>query len=447
MIHVIPFLTETVFDDLPQDVINQAEVCLVDLIAVAASATQLPNNAVFNRFAQRRHPVAAHDLACRLFFKGGQTSATGAAFANASTIDSLDGHDGHPLVQGHVGCSVLPALMAVIESLPPESRPDGQEFLALLTIGYELGTRFGMAQHATQPTYHSSGSWNGITCAGLASRLMGLSVEQTVHALGSAEYFGPIAQMIPEVERPTYRRDSSGWGALVGVECAMLAEADYIGGPPLLVENVTDGLWGDLGQRWRIHEQYFKPYPVCRWAQGPIEAAFQVRQHTGFDVSRIVAIENQIFETGAHLSHGVPTTTEGAQYGLSWPIACALVKGQVEPEDVMPQALDDPLICRLARLVTSIADDDFTQKFPCERWARLVITMDDGQVITSHAHKPTGDPDCPIGAQGMEDKYSRYTVPVMGQTRSEALRQEIARLKQPSRTLNDLLGLVFSPIE
>jgi 2-methylcitrate dehydratase PrpD len=280
----------------------------------------------------------------------------------------------------------------------------------------------------------------------LAARLLGLSTEQTVHALGSAEYFGPIAQMIPEVERPTYRRDSSGWGALVGVDCALMAQAGYIGGPPLLVEKAPHGLWEDLGKRWRIHEQYFKPYPVCRWAQGSIEAAFQVRRIEGFEAQHIIAIENQTFETATHLSHGVPTTTEGAQYGLSWPIACALVKGHVEPEDVMPKALEDPAICRLAEKVKSTTIAEFTQKFPQERWARLVITLSDGRIITSDAHKPTGDPDCPISAQGMEDKYTRYTVPVTGKTRSAALRQEIARLTEPDRPLDDLLGLVFSPI-
>jgi len=440
----LSFLLETDFDDLPSDVIEQTETCLVDLVAVAAAATRLPNAQVFNRFAQRRHPVAADDHPSRFFFAGGEASASGAAFANASTIDSLDAHDGHPLVQGHVGCSVLPALLAIIESLEPERRPDGQTFLTLLAIGYEVGTRLGMAQHATQPTYHSSGSWNAVTCAGLAARLLGVTPEKTVHALGCAEYFGPIAPMIPEVERPTYRRDSSGWGALVGIDSALMAAADYIGGPALLIENNPDSLWDDLSQRWRIREQYFKPYPVCRWAQGPIEAAFEIRNQADFDPARITRIENQTFEMATHLSHGVPTASEGAQYGLSWPIAVALIKGKVEPDEVMPEALQDPQTCRLAALVESISDDIFTQKFPKERWARLVVTLDDGTVLTSFPHKPTGDPDCPIGSDGLEAKYTRYTMPVIGEAKSKSLRDEISRLSEPGQSLEPFLTQVFT---
>jgi hypothetical protein len=40
------------------------------------------------------------------------------------------------------------------------------------------------------------------------------------------------------------------------------------GAPALTIERdeVRD-FWNDLGTRWRIREQYFKAYPVCRWAQ------------------------------------------------------------------------------------------------------------------------------------------------------------------------------------
>ena len=47
-----------------------------------------------------------------LLFDGRRASTAGAAFANASTIDSFDAHDGHPLTKGHVGVTVVPALLA-----------------------------------------------------------------------------------------------------------------------------------------------------------------------------------------------------------------------------------------------------------------------------------------------------------------------------------------------
>ena len=53
----------------------------------------------------------------------------GAAFAGASIIDALDGHDGHVLTKGHAGVAVLPALLAYVDGgvAPPSTagQPQG----------------------------------------------------------------------------------------------------------------------------------------------------------------------------------------------------------------------------------------------------------------------------------------------------------------------------------
>ena len=55
-------------------------------------------------------------------------------------IDSLDCHDGHVLVKGHVGVAVLPALLALIDS---GYAVDDQEFLTLLVLGLVRLVMFG----------------------------------------------------------------------------------------------------------------------------------------------------------------------------------------------------------------------------------------------------------------------------------------------------------------
>src|SRR3546814_14389629 len=83
----------------------------------------------------------------------------------------MDAHDGHRLTKGHVGCALLPALAAVLEA---GGRPvSGREFLALLAVGYEIGTRAGIALHATAPDYPTSGAWNTITFAANCATALG----------------------------------------------------------------------------------------------------------------------------------------------------------------------------------------------------------------------------------------------------------------------------------
>src|SRR5258708_29663591 len=104
--------------------------------------------------------MASRHAEARLLFAARRGSRAGAAFAGASTIDALDGHDGHVLTKGHAGVAVLPALLAYIDggiapaerrrAAPRRSPPggrrraaplrgepiDGREFLTCFVLGY-----------------------------------------------------------------------------------------------------------------------------------------------------------------------------------------------------------------------------------------------------------------------------------------------------------------------
>src|SRR5690606_37567270 len=150
--------------------------------------------------------------------------------------------------------------------------------------------------HATAADYHTSGAWVALAAASTGSRVMGLDAARTREALGIAEYHGPRSQMMRCVDQPTMVKDGSGWGAMAGVTAAFLAREGFTGAPAVTVEagNVRQ-FWSDLGERWRILEQYFKPYPVCRWAQPAMEAAAALKRAHRFDADDIAAITVRTF--------------------------------------------------------------------------------------------------------------------------------------------------------
>ena len=49
-------------------------------------------------------------------------------------------------------------------------------FLTCFVLGYEIGTRAGIALHASVPDYHTSGAWTCVAIAALGARLMGLDL-------------------------------------------------------------------------------------------------------------------------------------------------------------------------------------------------------------------------------------------------------------------------------
>ena len=220
------FVHQASLDDIPGEIITQARYSMLDLIGVAAAGrtTQL-SNIICNHAVDQFGGTSAGIL-----FDGRKASAAGTALAGGMIIDSLDAHDGHKLTKGHVGCGVFPAILSLCQTEQINSQ---DELLTSLILGYELGTRAGIALHETAPDYHTSGAWVCVAIAALGARAMGLSKQQTREAIGIAEYHGPRSQMMRVIDAPTMLKDGSGWGAMAGVSAAYLARSGFTGAPAI----------------------------------------------------------------------------------------------------------------------------------------------------------------------------------------------------------------------
>ena len=183
MSDVISFISNTRYDDLPESVIQNAVNALVDTLGVGMSAVQTDMSRIIS--AHAAHMFGGN--AAQIWPDGRKASAAGATLANGITIDSLDAHDGHKLTKGHVGCGVIPAAIAMAQA---EGVTDAREFLTLVTIGYEIGTRAGIALHRSACDYHTSGAWVALAAAAMGARVLGLGEALIREALGIAEYHG-----------------------------------------------------------------------------------------------------------------------------------------------------------------------------------------------------------------------------------------------------------------
>lgn len=430
---VAAFLRALAFEQLPSEVVASAQRSLLDLIGIAAAGSRTQAARTVSSYAATQ--LCARDRGARILFDGQRASVAGAAFAGATAIDSLDGHDGHVLTKGHAGAALLPALLALIDGMPDEMarRMDGREFIACLVIGYETATRAGIALHATVADYHCSGAWNALGCAAIAARLLGFDETRTRHALGIAEYFGPRGQILRACDSPTMVKDGSGWGAHAGTTAALLAREGFTGAPALTVEREDSArFWDDLGTRWRIREQYFKPYPVCRWAQPAIEAALALQRAHRFAADDIAAIAIESFREAVDLGSqcAMPRTTEEAQYSLSFPVAAALVFGRVGGEEVGAAGLSDARVARLVAATTAVEDIELSRRFPAERWARVRIVLSDGTQFASSPAEARGGPANPLSDDELLAKYRELAEPVLGAARAARIAQSVRALHE-----------------
>ena len=430
------------FGDLSPKVVDQAKLCLIDLVGATAAGSETKMFRVIRDHA--RGSFRGGPDVVRMLLDGRKVSAPGEAMAGGITIDAFDSHDRHVLTKGHSGVAILPTLLAMAEQA---GKADGREFLTSLVMGYEIAIRAGIATHRTAPDYHTSGSWNALGAAAVVARWKRMAADHTREALGIAEYHGPRSQMMRCIDFPTMVKDGSGWGAMAGISAAQLARAGFTGAPALVIEgaDVTD-IWSDLGSRWRIMEMYFKPYPVCRWAQPPITASLGLLAEHGIDGSQVTGIEVETFHNGTRLATRTPKTTEEAQYSLPFPVAAAIVHGKVTAREIDGAGLRDPRVLKLARGMKLTEDKALTAAFPARRIARVTMKSKDGRVLRSAPTEALGDPERPLGEEGILAKYRQTAEPILGKARSERIAAEAEAMDRPKADARAFVDLVLAPI-
>ncbi|MDN3556208.1 MmgE/PrpD family protein [Halomonas maura] len=410
------------FSQLPAATQTTLKTCLLDILAVAAGARDTPASRSLRRYAAEHYPPGR--LASRLLFDGHATHPLGAAWAGGFRVDSLDAHEGHFTSKGHAGATVVPALLALVDAYREQGRAiSGEEFLGALGVGYESALRAGVALMATAPEYHASGAFSGVGVVCGGARLLGLDEVTFRHALGIAEYFGPRCPMMRLIDHPSMLRDAHGAGAFAGVNALLLAQAGVTGAPATTVESeAVAAHWSDLGERWEIDDQYFKPWPVCRWAQPALTAVSALMaEHPDLDADAVESIRVETFHESMRLQGHAPANADEAQYALAFPLAALIRRGRLGPAEVDDRATQAEDILAISRRIEIVEAEELSARFPRELLSRVRLLLKDGRERCSGITAARGDPDSPLSRDDFVNKFRRYSSSTLGETRADKI--------------------------
>jgi 2-methylcitrate dehydratase PrpD len=430
-------------EDVPDAARRDAALMLLDTLGVAAAASPMEAGRIARDTASLLYGSSDPAHQARMLFDGREASLAGAAYAAATQTDNLDAHDGYNPVKGHIGVAIIPALLALAEQAKPMS---GAEALMLVTLGYEIAGRAGLALHATVSDYHTSGAWNALGVAAMASRLRGLSAPQLREAIGIAEYHGPRSQMMREIANPSMLHDGSGWGAMVGISSTILAERGFTGAPAITVEaEEAASFWSDLGSRWIMQAQYVKPYPICRWAHAPIDGVRDLMLAHGLGPDDIRHIQINTFHESACLFQGVPDSTSMAQYSLSFAVATQAVHGRIGVEQVSGDGLADTAVHAMIKRISVAESDAHNATFPHTRDADVQITLNDGRVLDSGLVHARGGSERPMDESEIIAKFEDYAAPVIGVDRARAIVAAVTGMADGTCGLDGLRAHLYAP--
>ena len=390
--------------------------------------------------------VVGHDL---------QLGPALAALVNGTLAYTLDIESIHGPSITHAAAVVVPAALAVAET----TGQSGAVLVEAIVVGLDAADRISRAisPRAMYDRGLHPSSVAGTPAAALASaRLLGLDASATRRALGLAasQASGLMAWEHDPTEHA--RPFNCGIAARNGVTAALLAQAGF-GGPEDALEchGGLLGAFGDartdatilaegLGSRFAVLETQVKAYACCAFLQPGVNAVVELEEAHGFRPDDVADVALHFPKGGAAIIDANPVRSHNAQYVL----AVALQDRDVTFDDLTAdRRTQEPELAALSEKVRVVYSEPLDPEFPARFTSRVVVGLKDGREVETLVTYPKGHPQNPLAATELRTKFARLTVPVVGDTTSQALRDAIDGIES-ARSLGPLAALLrTSPID
>lgn len=404
-------------------VVEKAQLCLLDMIGVAAAASDLP----WSRQAAQYAATMGGNRAT-LIGSPSRASVAEAAFANATAAHGLVQEDMHTASVAHIGVVVWPTLLALAET----QRATGRAFVAAGIVGYQVMARIGQALITKDlaQRFRPTGLLGAVGAAAAGARLLRLSEDETVNALAlAANTAGGLNEWPRSGGGEMFFHP--GFAARNAVTAVLLARAgaeaseSALDGPAGLFAAFGGALPGplDLGGDWEILAAYHKPAPACNYAQTPAQAALAVQDAEPIaarDIERVVvkSFPEAIAYPGC--DHAGPYRTQlQAKMSIQFTVAAVLVHGRLD-DAVFRDFGADGEVTRLAPRVRLENDAELARGYPQRQGAEVIVTLRDGRTVGRRLVELE-----PLDPVGVRRRTRAALAALLGDARAAGIEREI----------------------
>jgi 2-methylcitrate dehydratase PrpD len=327
----------------------------------------------------------------------------------------------------HPGSAVVSAALALAE----KHGVDGPTFLAAVLAGYEVSTRVAAAVSPGHYAagFHNTGTCNAFGAAAAAARALGLDGDALAETLGLA---GATAAGLRQHQIDGSMLDSAFHGARAAQSGVMVAQlraagirgpAGILDGPLGFCAVMAPGhdvtrLDAELGSRYEFMQTTIKPYPTCRFAHGPIEAAIGLKKQYAIDPAGIESIEIATFRQSIEVSdrpriQNAFDRTVSHQHG----VAVGLLEDRVALDAFEEGAPVAAPVEALMQRVRVVHDAELEKRFPKQWPHRVTIAMKDGRQHSTLSEYPPGRVT-PVPSSTVDAKFLDHVTPYLGAAQS-----------------------------
>ena len=391
------------FEDIEKDALENAKLRILDVTGCIIGG--------MNGFGNRHLITKLKDWGGKqessIFMYGGKIPAQQAAMANCVIARSYDFESIRARVNGqnlpsHISGTTVPTALTLADAV----RCSGKELIIALLLGDDFSCRLLAASG-----FDFVGGWDGVGtvnafgATAIAARLLGLTKDQTVNALGIVlnKLAGSFQGIYDGASTFKLLQGFSAQNGVVaaeyakigltGVSDALMSKfgyfALYTGGcssPSILIEN--------LGKVFHT-EQTFKLYPCCRSTHDSVEAALKLIGENDVDVDQISKITLRVPASVLNMfvsqPWGIRTAPQiDAAFNVRYCVANVLLRKGILLEHFLEDTIREEAI---SKIVDKISLIELEKPFAPDLGASLSLEMDNGRIITAEADYPKGEPE------------------------------------------------------
>jgi len=434
---VADFIAHLEYSHITADAVDAAKESLLDFLGVAIAGYR---NERLNKLLMDYVLQIDRQEESTILGQAQKVSAPHAALINGTSGHCLDLDDGHRQALGHPGVCVVPAALALGESIGSS----GKQILAAIIAGYEIFIRVGKSMNPAlfSRGFHTTGVCGTLAAAASAAKILSMDQAKTGDTLGIAATQS-AGLLIVIHSGQMMKPINAGKAAYNGVLSAILSQGGA-NGPQNIIEDKDGfgqafaGNWepavilDDLGQRFSITESYRKLYPACRHSHAAIDAALSLIKIGKFTVDQIAQINVTTYPAALKLTQKaqMPEDEPGTRFNLAFAVSLALAKGQAGLSEFSMESIKDGNIRQLFEKVQIISDPSFESREDNFRGAQVEIILTDNSAVKHKVLLPKGEPENPAGPEELEGKFKSCIGNFWTEQKTEAVMQAISTLEQ-----------------
>jgi 2-methylcitrate dehydratase len=428
------YATDLKYEDLPEDIVRTATRTILDTFGCAFGGYTAGPSQIAIKLASEVNAKRGATVLCN----GIKTSPDLAAFANGVMIRYLDFNDAFVSLTHGAGhpSDTIAALLAAAEL----TGRSGRDLIAATVLSYEIFCKI-----ADTFDYLGSGvdhsTITGFAAVVGASRLMGLSREQMVHAIGITVGGNTAIRQGRTDTLSNWKAFAAADASRKAVFSAQLAQSGMTG-----PSNVFEGRLGffnlishkptaslQLGEPYGIRRAFTKRFPLGQFSQTVAQAAVEARQ--------LVKNPDEIQEINIWVSRSAikimadspdkwrPQTHETADHSIPYAAGLVLMYGGIEPEYYEEPYLHDRRLLELVSRVKCMPSDEADRSEHEFNLCELEILLKSGERKTVRVEYHRGHFKNPMTDAEMEEKFRSMAQKHLSADRVDSLLRQLWALE------------------